>query len=69
MLAISVVFWSFIQTILAFCFRSERVGKTGVVGTLLSEAKYINLSLHFLEQVSIGFFVFFSRPRFLGEIG
>ena len=31
--------------------RSERVGKTGVGGTLLKEAKYINLSLHFLEQV------------------
>ena len=31
---------------------SERVGKTGVGGTLLAEAKYINLSLHFLEQVS-----------------
>ena len=33
-------------------YRSERVGKTGVSGTLLSEAKYINLSLHCLEQVS-----------------
>ncbi|XP_065061437.1 kinesin-like protein KIF6 [Rhopilema esculentum] len=32
---------------------SERVSKTGVVGTLLSEAKYINLSLHYLEQVII----------------
>ena len=31
---------------------SERVGKTGVEGQLLSEAKYINLSLHYLEQVS-----------------
>ena len=31
--------------------RSERVGRTGVEGTLLTEAKYINLSLHFLEQV------------------
>ena len=31
--------------------RSERVSKTGVDGVLLSEAKYINLSLHFLEQV------------------
>lgn len=30
---------------------SERVGKTGVGGTLLREAKYINLSLHMLEQV------------------
>ena len=33
--------------------RSERVGRTGVEGTLLTEAKYINLSLHFLEQVMI----------------
>ncbi|XP_069118141.1 kinesin-like protein KIF6 [Argopecten irradians] len=32
---------------------SERVGKSGVGGTLLTEAKYINLSLHFLEQVII----------------
>ena len=30
---------------------SERIGKTGVVGTLATEAKYINLSLHYLEQV------------------
>ena len=34
------------------CFRSERVSKTGVNGVLLTEAKYINLSLHYLEQVS-----------------
>lgn len=33
---------------------SERVSKTGVNGVLLTEAKYINLSLHFLEQVIIG---------------
>ena len=32
---------------------SERVGKTGVNGQLLTEAKYINLSLHFLEQVIV----------------
>lgn len=32
---------------------SERVGKTNVGGTLLSEAKYINLSLHYLEQVIV----------------
>eukprot|EP00758_Cryptobia_borreli_P015414 Tbor_TRINITY_DN6022_c0_g2::TRINITY_DN6022_c0_g2_i5::g.10624::m.10624/K10397/KIF6_9; kinesin family member 6/9 len=32
---------------------SERVGKTGVQGTLLTEAKYINLSLHFLETVIV----------------
>ena len=34
-------------------FRSERVGRTGVEGTLLTESKYINLSLHFLEQVIV----------------
>jgi hypothetical protein len=28
-----------------------QVGKTGVEGTTLKEAKYINLSLHYLEQV------------------
>ncbi|XP_003789215.1 kinesin-like protein KIF6 [Otolemur garnettii] len=32
---------------------SERVGKTGVGGQILTEAKYINLSLHYLEQVII----------------
>ena len=32
---------------------SERVSKTGVNGQILQEAKYINLSLHFLEQVVI----------------
>jgi kinesin family member 6/9 len=32
---------------------SERVGKTGVGGQLLAEAKYINLSLHYLEQVIV----------------
>ncbi|XP_077869176.1 LOW QUALITY PROTEIN: kinesin-like protein KIF6 [Saccoglossus kowalevskii] len=32
---------------------SERVHKTGAGGTLLTEAKYINLSLHYLEQVII----------------
>jgi len=32
---------------------SERVAKTGVNGTLLTEAKHINLSLHFLEAVII----------------
>ncbi|KAK2843671.1 hypothetical protein Q7C36_011886 [Tachysurus vachellii] len=30
---------------------SERVGKSGVGGHILTEAKYINLSLHYLEQV------------------
>nr|XP_021145147.1 kinesin-like protein KIF6 isoform X1 [Columba livia] len=32
---------------------SERVAKTGVGGHILTEAKYINLSLHHLEQVII----------------
>ncbi len=32
---------------------SERVGKSGVEGKLLKEAKAINLSLHFLEQVIV----------------
>ena len=32
---------------------SERVSKTGVDGNILKEAKYINLSLHYLEQVII----------------
>ncbi|NWU93888.1 KIF6 protein, partial [Upupa epops] len=32
---------------------SERVAKTGAGGHLLTEAKYINLSLHYLEQVII----------------
>ena len=31
---------------------SERVKKTGVEGTVLREARYINLSLHYLEQAS-----------------
>eukprot|EP01147_Barroeca_monosierra_P006728 gene6728-361_t len=32
---------------------SERVKKTNVEGVLLTEAKYINLSLHYLEQVIV----------------
>ncbi|KAG8432111.1 hypothetical protein GDO86_017843 [Hymenochirus boettgeri] len=32
---------------------SERVAKSGIGGQLLTEAKYINLSLHYLEQVII----------------
>lgn len=32
---------------------SERIGKTGVEGNLATEAKYINLSLHYLEQVIV----------------
>ena len=45
-----------------FRSRSERVSKTGVVGTLLSEAKFINLSLHCLEQVY--FFLYFKSSKF-----
>ena len=32
---------------------SERVAKTGLDGSVLREAKHINLSLHFLEQVIV----------------
>ncbi|KAM9355024.1 kinesin-like protein KIF6 [Pholidichthys leucotaenia] len=32
---------------------SDRVSKTGLRGQLLTEAKYINLSLHYLEQVIV----------------
>ncbi|CAG9461013.1 unnamed protein product [Pedinophyceae sp. YPF-701] len=32
---------------------SERVSKTGADGALLQEARYINVSLHFLEQVIV----------------
>ncbi|CAH8664373.1 unnamed protein product [Dicrocoelium dendriticum] len=32
---------------------SERVYKSGIDGTILAEAKYINLSLHYLEQVIV----------------
>ncbi|KAH6594578.1 hypothetical protein BASA50_006528 [Batrachochytrium salamandrivorans] len=32
---------------------SERVGRTGIEGSLLKEAKHINLSLHYLEQVIV----------------
>lgn len=32
---------------------SERVSKTNIDGTILREAKFINLSLHYLEQVII----------------
>lgn len=34
-------------------FRSERVCKSNLTGVLLTEAKCINLSLHYLEQVII----------------
>lgn len=32
---------------------SERVAKSQIDGAILREAKYINLSLHYLEQVII----------------
>jgi kinesin family protein 6/9 len=32
---------------------SERVSKTGIDGVLLKEARHINLSLHYLEQVIV----------------
>ena len=35
---------------------SERVNKTQVEGSTLTEAKYINLSLSYLEQVLIQFY-------------
>ena len=31
---------------------SERIGKAGVTGQIATEGKYINLSLHYLEQVT-----------------
>lgn len=34
---------------------SDRVSKTGLNGQLLTDAKYINLSLHYLEQVETMF--------------
>ena len=42
---------------------SERVSKTNIDGTILREAKYINLSLHYLEQVIIALQVRPVRPR------
>ena len=36
-----------------FFIRSERVYKCAIQGTILTEAKHINLSLHFLEQVIV----------------
>lgn len=32
-------------------YRSERVHKSKITGPILTEAKHINLSLHYLEQV------------------
>ncbi len=37
---------------------SERVGKTGADGQVLREAKSINLSLHYLEQVIVSLQVY-----------
>ena len=42
----------FIYVYVCVCVRSERVGKSGISGALLTEAKYINVSLFHLEQVS-----------------
>lgn len=36
--------------------RSERVHRTQIDGSLLKEAKHINLSLHYLEQVIISLY-------------
>jgi kinesin family member 6/9 len=36
--------------------RSERTSRTGISGTLFKEASYINLSLHFLEQVIVALY-------------
>ena len=42
---------------------SERVSKTNIDGTILREAKFINLSLHYLEQVIIALQVsHYKRP-------
>lgn len=41
---------------------SERVSKTNIDGTILREAKFINLSLHYLEQVIIALQVGFHLP-------
>ena len=40
------------------------MSKSGVNGVLLAEAKYINLSLHFLEQVKMNI----QAPRLLKKI-
>ena len=43
---------------------SERVSKTNIDGTILREAKFINLSLHYLEQVIIALQVMPSTVTF-----
>ena len=49
---------------------SERVSKTNIDGTILREAKFINLSLHYLEQViialQVGLYVTFLQPETYG---
>lgn len=44
---------------------SERVSKSQIIGSTLQEAKHINLSLHFLEQVIIALQVNNPVPRAL----
>ena len=44
---------------------SERVSRTNIDGTVLREAKYINLSLHYLEQVIIALQVIRNSPPFV----
>lgn len=44
---------------------SERVSRTNSDGVLLKEAKYINLSLHYLEQVIIALQVCKSRDMWV----
>ena len=44
---------------------SERVSRTNIDGTVLREAKYINLSLHYLEQVIIALQVIRKSPPFV----
>lgn len=44
---------------------SERVGKSSAEGHLLREARYINLSLHYLEQVIVALQV--GHPRVLAH--
>ncbi len=44
---------------------SERVSRTNIDGTVLREAKYINLSLHYLEQVIIALQVTWKSPPFV----
>ena len=51
---------------------SERVSRTNVDGQILREAKHINLSLHYLEQVilalQVGFLIRCKVHRFLSVL-